>query len=229
MDGAKNLHQLTASSLSSIGGSFTLNNLIFFTAMAMDSLSNAGSLNFTMVPNLGVAIFDNKIRNTGSITIVNTSLSSLKGIEVDSVGDFTVADNQLLANLTMESITNMTGSFYIDGERNDVAVNFPNLVTATDLTFEDVASISLPSLASVTNKLNVTSQYISNFSAPSLVTGGSVSFQNSDMLTNISMPELKTLSEDLVISGPALFEHINGFPKLSKIQGDLTLVGNYTE
>jgi hypothetical protein len=228
-DGAQNLHTLSASSLSSIGGTFKLNNLVFFTALAMDSLSDAGSLNFTMLPNLGALTFYSQVRSTSSISIVDTGLDSLKGIQVDTVGDFTVTANARLINFTMDSITNMTGTFYVSGAMTDVSVSFPNLVTATDLTFVDVQSISLPSLASVTDNLNVTSPYISNFSAPNMITGGSVSFQHGDKLNNISMPELKTLSEDLVISGNGLLEHINGFPKLSKIQGDLTLVGNYTE
>ncbi|CRG87369.1 Protein ecm33 [Talaromyces islandicus] len=228
-DGAENLHQLTASSLSSIGGTFKLHNLILFTAMAMDTLSDAGSLNFTTLPNLGTLIFDNKIRNTGSITIVNTGLDSLEDIQPDSVGDFTVTGNTRLFNLTMDTMTNMTGSFYLNAALTDVSVSFPNLVTAKELTFVDVQSVSLPSLASVTGKLNVSSEYMRNFSAPSLSTGESVSFDLAGEFNNLSMPELKTLSGDLDISSHGALEHITGFPKLTTIQGNLKVAGNYTD
>lgn len=229
-DGAEKLEQLTASSLSSIGGTFKLNNLIYFMVLEMDTLSNAGNLNLTMLPNLGTMTFDNKVRNVGSMAIIDTGLNSLNDIEVDSVGDFTVSANPRLTNFTMDSLTNITGSFYFDAAMTDVYVDLPNLITATDLTFVDVQSVSLPALVTVSDKFNVTSDYMTNFFVPKLIaSGGSVSFQLAGELGNLSMPELKTLLGDLEISSNGLLQHINGFPKLYKIQGDLTVVGNYTE
>jgi hypothetical protein len=136
--------------------------------------------------------------------------------------------NTALTSINVNDIKNITGTLIISANNNKLNIEFPNLVSAQNLTFRNTSSISVPSLANLTGELGLFGNYISNFSAPNLTTCADLDIDDNADLTDINLPLLSTLTGGLAISNNDKLDIIS-FPKLSKVQGAIDLTGDYTK
>ncbi|KUL84313.1 hypothetical protein ZTR_07556 [Talaromyces verruculosus] len=226
-DGATNVTSIAAPELTSIGDEFALSGIILLTTLNFPELTSVGSIDFKALPNLQALTFSKGVSKAGSVSITNTGLTSLSGIELTSVGDFDLTANTALTSINVNDIKNITGTLIISANNNKLNIEFPNLVSAQNLTFRNTSSISVPSLANLTGELGLFGNYISNFSAPNLTTCADLDFDDNADLTDINLPLLSTLTGGLAISNNDKLDIIS-FPKLSKVQGAIDLTGDYT-
>jgi hypothetical protein len=225
--GATNVTEIAAPDLTSIGDEFNLASIILLTSLNFPELTSVGSINFQALPNLQALTFTKGVNKAGSVSITNTGLTSLTGIELTSVGDFDLTANTALTSINVNDIKNITGTLIISANNNKLNIEFPNLVSAQNLTFRNTSTISVPSLANLTGELGLFGNYISNFSAPNLTTCADLDFDDNTELTAINLPMLTTLTGGLAISNNDKLDTIS-FPKLSKVQGAIDLTGDYT-
>lgn len=226
-DGATNLTAINAPDLASIGDVFSLSSIILLTSLNFPELTSVGSIDWKALPNLQALTFTQGVTKAGSVSITNTGLTDLSGIELSTVGDFQLTANTALATINVNNIKNITGTLIISANKNSLNVEFPNLVSAQNLTFRNTSSISVPSLANLTGELGLFGNYFSNFSAPNLTTCADLDFDNNAALTQISLPQLTSLTGGLAISNNDKLMTIS-FPKLAKVQGAIDLTGDYT-
>lgn len=219
---------IAAPDLTSIGNEFSLSSIILLTTLNFPELTSVGSINFQALPNLQALTFTKGVNKAGSVSITNTGLTSLAGIELTSVGDFDLTANTALSSINVNDIKNITGTLIISANKNSLSIEFPNLVSAQNLTFRNTSSISVPSLANLTGELGLFGNYISNFSAPNLTTCADLDFDGNADLTEINLPLLSSLTGGLAISNNDKLDTIS-FPKLSKVQGAIDLTGDYTK
>ena len=203
------------------------------TSLSCPQLSQVDVLNFTALPALSRLSFGNTgIQKAESILITNTNLESLKGIDtLDDITTFNVNNNQQLTNITLEvtSIGNSLDIFANDASVQGLTAAFPMLETATNMTFRNCSSISLPALKNVTQKMGFYGNTIEGFSAPNLTTAGGLIFVDNTELTNITIPQLTSVNGSYQIANNTQLKSIDGFPKLSVVIGALDFNGNFSE
>ena len=226
------LASLSFGSLQSIGG-FELGGLTVLSELSMPQLTKVDQLNFTALPALQQLSFGGTgISQASSILITNTGLSSLQGINnLEKVDFFNVNNNPSLQNISLQ-VTSITGSLDIeanDGYVTGLQTSFPLLETAQNMTFRNCSSVSLPSLANVTEDLGFYGNTMQSFAAPNLTTCGGLIFVDNTDLTNISLPMLTSINASYQIANNTQLKIINGFQKLSIIGGALDFNGNFTE
>jgi len=110
-----------------------------------------------------------------------------------------------------------------------LVTTFPMLETATNMTFRNCSSVSLPSLANVTQDLGFYGNTMQSFVAPNLTTVGGLIFVDNTQLTNISLPQLTSVNQSYQIANNTLLKNVTGFPQLSIVGGALDFNGNFTE
>lgn len=226
------LSSLTFGQLKSIGG-FELGGLTVLSELSFPQLTAVTALNFTALPALQQLSFGGTgISQAVSILITNTGLSSLQGINnLQEVTSFNVNNNQALQNISLQ-VTSIKGSLDIeanDGYVSGLTTTFPMLETAQNMTFRNCSSVSLPSLANVTQDLGFYGNTMQSFAAPNLTTVGGLIFVDNTDLTNISLPMLTSVNGSYQIANNTMLKIINGFTNLATIGGALDFNGNFTE
>ncbi|KAL6714959.1 3-prime end of ExtraCellular Mutant protein [Lecanora helva] len=226
------LASLSFSELKSIGG-FELGQLTVLSELSFPQLTQVGAMNFTALPALQSLSFGGTgVTQADSILITNTGLSSLQGINnLKSVTSFNINNNQALQNISL-MVTSIKGSLDIeanDGFVSGLMTTFPMLETAKNMTFRNCSSVSLPSLANVSEDLGFYGNTMKTFMAPNLTTVGGLVFVDNTELTNISIPDLTSVNQSYQIANNTMLKMINGFPKLRTVKGALDFEGNFTE
>lgn len=225
--GATNLSSIQAPDLASIGDDFKLSSIILLTTLNFPKLTSVGTITWEALPNLQELTFNAGINQANGVSITNTGLTTLSGIELDSVGNFDLTANDALSTVNVNNIKNITGTMIISNNNPKLTIEFPNLVSAQNMTFRNTSTISVPSLANLTGGFGLYGTFVSNFSAPNLTSCADLDFDANSDLTFISIPQLMTLTGGLSVSNNSKLQTIS-FPKLSKVQGAIDLTGDYT-
>ena len=229
---ASTLSSLSFGDLRSITG-LQLGFLERLSVLSMPAIQNVSQMSLTALPLLERFSFSNTgVTQAQSILITNTGLGSLQGLDqLKSVDSFIVNNNNALRNISLQ-VASIKDAIRI--EANDelntgTTVSFPMLETAKNMTFRNCSSVSLPSLANVTQYLGFYGNSMESFAAPNLTTTGGLIFVDNTELTNISLPELVSLNGSYIIANNTLLETIDGFQELSTISSSLDFNGNFTE
>lgn len=226
-NGAVNITSISAPTISEIGGAFKLVSINALTSLDFPELISVGSIDFEALANIQGLGFTKGVNTAGSVSITNTGLTSLQGIELNSVGQLDLTANDYLTEVNVNNMKNVSGSLTISNNNNKLSIDFPNLVTAKDMTFRNTSSISVPSLANLTGSLGLFGNFVSNFSAPNLTSCVDLDFDSNGHLAKLSLPQLTTLSGGLAISNNGDLASID-LPKLSHVDGAIDLTGSFT-
>jgi len=232
-DNAGGLTSLSSISVAAIGGTFGLNNLTLLSTLQFNELTSVKSIAFVSLPALSALTFPATVSKAQSIQVSNTFLGTLSGINLDTVATLQIDNNNHLQEFSTQ-VGNITSAVTINANGNDLEVSFPNLIWAANMTFRNVSSISIPSLAVVNGSLGFYGNYVSSLAAPNLTsvgsfaTGlGSLAFVSNDALTNISMPLLKSVGGANQIANNTDLNAIS-FPALTSVGGAIDFSGNFT-
>merc|ERR1711939_928455 len=207
---AGGLVSLTSSTITSIGGEFRLFNLTFLSTLQFDALTSAKTIYWEALPALPSLAFAGPLSKADSVTNSNT----LKQFDTQ--------------------IANITNAVNINANGNQLAVTFPNLIWAANMTFRNVSSIKIPSLATVNGSMGFYGNYMDSIAAPNLTsvgsfaTGvGSLAIVANAKLANISFPALESVGgADQIANNTAL--HAIAFPALTSVAGAIDFSGNFT-
>lgn len=223
------LTQISGGDLETITDSFNLNQLTILSTLNFPRLTNVDTIDWEALPALQGLSFTTGVQTAASVSIQNTQLNSLDGINLQVVDDFYVANNPYLNDIEMQ-VGNITTRLVLEANGRNVSAIFPNLIWAFNMTFRNVSEISIPSLASVNGSMGFYSNEIESLMAPNLTTvGGSLSFVSNSNLQNISMPALTTISGGFQIANNTAYDNVNGFNKLKTVGGALDFNGNFTK
>lgn len=232
-ENAGNLVGIQSSTLSSIGKEFKLYNLTLLSTLNMGSLAKVDSINWIALPALPSLLFGGPLSDANSVKISNTFLSTLNGINLMSVDTLMIDNNNNLKQFDTQ-IGNITKSLDINANGNQLAVTFPNLVWAANMTLRNVSSVKIPSLATINGSLGFYGNYMSSIAAPNLTSvgnfatgSGSLAIVANSKLANISFPLLKTVGGALQIANNTLLDVIS-FPELTSNGGAIDLTGNFS-
>lgn len=221
--------QLSADSLETIGETFMLNDLTILSTLNFPRLTSVDTIDWEALPALQGLSFTTAVQQAKTLSIQNTQLNSLDGINLQTVDSVMIANNNYLEEISMQ-LGNISTALNIEANGRNVTAEFPNLEWAFNMTFRNVSSVSIPSLASLNGSLGFYSNFMSGVNAPNLTTvGGSLSFVSNEDLTNVTMPQLKTVSGGLQLANNTELDHISGFPALQTVGGALDFYGNFSD
>ena len=212
-----------------------LTNLAGLSSLDMQRLNEVGDMTMIGLGGLNAFNFGNPgVGQAGSITIINTQISSLNGInQATSIDSLVVSDNRFLSEIGM----NISRVGAIDIGPNNVAKGqqamFPRLGTARFLNFRNCTEVDVSSLGNVSTLFGLYGNYFESFAAPELVWAGGIVANDNSRLTNLSFPALQRINNTdnatLQIANNTRLTRIDGFAELTEITGDVDISGNVDE
>lgn len=224
--GGENVTGIIAPSLTSIGSSFELNGLTKLTQLNFATLSSVGTIYWEALPKLQSLTFTTGVTNAGDVTITNTGLTSLDGITLKTVGLFQITDNTSLKTININNLMNATDLINFSGNYNKLQIELPNLGTASNMTFRNISSISMPSLEKLKGQLGFWGTDFATFSAPNLTSTADLTFNDNAKLSNISMPLLNKVDGGFIISRNDMLNTID-LPALQTVTGAIDFSGTF--
>lgn len=229
---ANNVTQMTsfsATDLEEIGDTFHLESLTILSTLSFPSLVKVDTIEWTALPALQGLSFTQGVQEVNMLTIDNTQLNSLDGINLQVADTISVTNNPYLSSASMQ-LGNVTQALTFGANSKDLKLEFPNLEWAYNMTFRNCSEVSIPSLASINGSLGFYSNSFESLSAPNLTNvGGSLSFVSNEQLTNISMPELTTVGGGFQVANNTKLSDIDGFPVLATVGGALDFNGAFSK
>jgi hypothetical protein len=224
---------LTSTTINSIGEVFTLTDMTTLSTVQFDALTSAKTIFFQTLPALSSFTFPEEISTCNSLTILNTFLNSLDGINLNTADVIEISDNTRLTKFSTQ-IANVTTSIDVASNGKSLVVEFPNLIWAANMTLRNVSSISIPSLAVVNGSLGFYGSYFTSLSAANLTSVGSfsgrtggITIDDNTALSNITFPELTSSGGLFQIDNNPDLNAIS-FSALAEIGGALDFTGNFT-
>ncbi|KAL5342527.1 GPI-anchored cell wall organization protein-domain-containing protein [Aspergillus crustosus] len=225
-NGASNISGLLAPNLETIDDSFHLEGLTGLTSLEFPQLTKVGDIDFTALPLLQTLGFTEGVTEAGSVSIVNTGLTSLAGITLNRVGSFIVTDNTQLETVDVNELKNATNLINFAGNYHELEISLPNLATGTNLTIRNVSTVSIPSLTKLEGQLGFWGNTFSRLSAPNLTETGDLVFEDNSNLSNLSLPNLETVNGGFLITRNDELGSVN-FPKLATVTGAIDFSGAF--
>ena len=223
------VNSIKAGSLASITDALNLTDLIHLSTLSLTSLRSAGDMTMIGLGALQSFDFGSGLEEAGVITIQNTQIQTLNGINTATqLGGLRVSNNVFLSNVGLN--ISKVGVIDIGPDADDQTADFPNLMSATSLTFRNCSEVKIPSLGNVSQTLGLYSNTYQSFSAANLSTVGALVFNDNSAVTNFSFPKLTVINGmngTLQIANNSKLTTINGFPGLTSINGGMDLSGNF--
>ena len=230
-EGDHDVTSISAAQLKQVGG-LILGDLPVLSTLSLTALTKVGdALNFTglgTIQNLNFG--DPGVTSAGSVTIINTHLVNLKGLDqLTQVNNYMVNSNPLLNNIQLP----VKSLDVLDIGANDVAnggltTNFPNLQFASNITIRNATVVSMPALLNTTGSLGFYGNDFKVFNATNLTSAGGLVFANNNALTNISLPSLTEITTGLLqVANNTDLKTISGFDKLNEVRGNIDFVGDF--
>ncbi|KAF2399169.1 hypothetical protein EJ06DRAFT_479338 [Trichodelitschia bisporula] len=224
---APNLTSVGADSLQEIGGAFEVNNDQILNTLNFPQLTAAGTINFQALPNLPLLGFSSNVAKTRSLNIQNTFLNTLDGINLQQVDDIYIANNRLLQDISFQ-VSTIKQSLILESNGDRLSASFPNLISASNLTFRNCPSVSIPSLHNVTGSLGFYENTFESLAAPNLTTiGGTLAVNTNDNLKNITFPVLKTIGGGFQVQNNTQLKD-GTFSSVESIGGALDFYGAFS-
>lgn len=201
--------------------------LIILDTFSAPSLNEVGSIDWQTLPAL--QSITAKITKAQDVSISDTNLLSLDGINLESANRFEINNNKFLRSVNVQ-LVNITDILSIEFNKPGVEAIFPNLERARNITFRDAGIIELPSLEIVENSISFVNNSIESLSLPNLTeVGESIAWVSNSQLTNISAPVLEDVGGAFQIANNTKLEELDGFPKLKQVGGAIDCAGTFKE
>lgn len=228
IDSAVSLSSFSAGSLSTVTDKLSLTNLTILSTLDLPLLSTVGSINFVTLPALSSINLNAGVQKINSLYISDTALESLDGFDVSSLDVFNVNNNKNLNSIDAK-LQNVKTALEVSYNSDEVEVTFDELEWANNITFRDVASISLAKLSKVNASLGFINNTVSSIEIPSLESiGGSLSIVSNDELESIDLSNLTSISGGFDVSNNTQLDNIDGFDALQTVGGAIIFVGNFS-
>lgn len=224
-----NLLSLTSNTLTSIEGSFELENCERLASVRMDSLRSLNELTMIRLTDLSTLIFGTEgVTSASAVRVSDTHLDSLSGLKLATVKSISIDNNNRLTSFESD-LVNVTTEIIINNNGDNFEISLPFLESAAEIQIANVKSFEVPLLESVTGSLKLDrNPQLESFAAPNLTSvTNAVSFINNKILANLSLPVLTEISGDLTVVNNTELVDIDGFPEVETVKGAIQLGGNF--
>lgn len=228
VDSVGSLISFSGTDVNEITGTFSLNNLTLLSTLSMASLTNVGTIDWTSLPALNSLTFTAGVNKADSVTISDTFLQSLDGIDLETVGTMNINNNNRLTTVNL-NLKNLTENLSFQANGQKLAVTLDQLIWASNLTIANVTTFSAPSLQVVNGSARFDSNYFTEMSFPNMTktSSGDISFINNADLTNLSFASLTDIGGGLTLVNNTAYSNVTGFAVLADVGGAVKLGGSF--
>lgn len=219
----------SSDSITTISGSFTLTNLTALSNLEFSALTTVGEIDWTALTAISELNFgDVGITSATTVTISDTFLSSLDGIDLETAETVNINNNGRLTTWDSK-LTNLSDLLNIQANGQDLSISLPNLVWIANMTISNVTTFEVPALQVVNGSATFDSNYFTSFAAPNMTktASGDLSFIDNADLKNLSLPILAEVGGGLLIANNTELDDID-LPKLTTVLGAVKLMGNFS-
>ena len=221
-----NMKRLSAGNMVELNGELNLNVVERLYAVDFPMLKKVKSIKWIALPNLLDIGFDSQVEMAETITVINTALRSLKGINIQMAKKLEVTNNVFINEIDMQ-LGNVSDSLTFADNNKQVKVTLPNLLWANNMKFGSCGSVSVPSLSRLNGSLGLYTNGFESFSAPNLTSvGKALAIVGNDQMNNLTFPVLTKISDNLQIANNSDLQMVDGFPMLKSIGGAFDMSGN---
>lgn len=223
------IKRFSSSSLQTITGKLTLNDVSELAALSFPMLTEVDELTLKGLPNL--RNLELNITKADKLDIENTKLQNLDGIDLEEVASIFIANNDDITSIEMQ-VTNITESITLSFNNAQVNVSFPKLQSANNISFRAIGSLNIPSLSKINSgSFGIfESESLESVSAPNLTKiDGALVIDNNKGLKNISFASLTDVGANLQIANNTNLHKIDGLPKLKNVMAALDMSGNFSK
>ena len=224
-----NIRRLGSTSLETISGKFTLNDVSQLAGLTFPALTEVSELTLLGLPNLRALQFN--LTKADKLDIENTKLQNLDGIDLEEVESIIIANNDDIDSIQMQ-VTNITSFIVLSFNNAMVNVSFPKLESANNISFRAIGSLNIPSLSKINSGSFglFESDNLESLSAPNLTTiDGALVIDNNKNLKNISFASLTDVGANLQIANNTNLHQLDGLPKLKNVGAALDMSGNFSK
>lgn len=224
------IQSFRADDLATIGGTWEMKNVTALSSLIFPSITKVNKLDWQTLNALDQLSFTTGITQAEEVTISDTFLSSLAGIDLATVKKMRIDNNRRLTSFVTQLRT-LSDELRIQANGQKLEVSMPNLTWIANMIIANVTKFSVPSLATVNNSAKFDFNYFTDFVAPNLTRtqSGDLSFVGNANLKNISLPRLSTIGGGLLIANNTELSELNGLPALKTIGGAVKLRGSFDE
>jgi hypothetical protein len=225
------IQTLQSSSLETIGGDFQLNNVTSLTSLVFPNLGEVGTIDWSTLNKLPEPTLGNPgITKAKKVTVQDTFIGSLDGLNVQSLSDMNINNNRRLTKFST-SIKTLSNALYVTANGLNLTMEMPNLEWIANMTIANVSSFAVPSLKAVNGSMRFDSNYFTSFLAPNLteIQDGDLSFVSNPQLQNISIPMLKSVGGGLTIANNTQLDKVDGLDSLEDVGGAIKMRGSFNE
>ena len=223
------LTSLSADTLDTIYGDFDLDGLIILSTLLFPSLTTARVLRFNGLPSLQALDFAAGVSQADLVSIANTQLNDLSGLDLTYARDIDITNNAYLTTVGFSDLTNLTGSLSVSSNGRDLSLSLPTLDSAANITLRNVSGIYLGGLKNITGALGIYSSDTERLSLNSLSsTGNAVAVVDCPNLNDLNMGALSIVGGSLLLENNTNLPEIR-FPRLRSIVGDIAFSGSFSK
>lgn len=224
----QNIKAIGATNIEEIGGFANISNNPALEDVSFAKLKKVKRIQLVALPKLEFLGFTAEINEADEVRIENTGLTSLKGLNLTSVGTFFLAANPKVQELDMK-LTNVTTLLELSYNNEFVNVSLPFLAEAGNITLRNCSSAELPSLVKTRGRLGLYGNGMRSFAAPNLTdVEGALAIVSNTELANLSLPLLKNVREVVQIANNTKLQKIE-LPSLEAVRGAFDFNGNFSE
>lgn len=226
---ATNLISITSTTITQIGGSFTLEDLNQVQSIRFSSLDSINEVAIVKAPALRSLVFGTEgVTKASTVRITNTNLDNLSSFKLSTVDSLTINDNPQMAQYD-SALTNITTELVIRDNGENMEISMTNLTKAGEIQIGSAKSLKVPALKTANSVKFEANDQLESFSAPNLTeVKNAISFTNNPKLTNVSFPVLTKVTGDLKIVNNTEIKILDGFPVLTSVE-TMYLGGSFEE
>ncbi|EPS36151.1 hypothetical protein H072_10371 [Dactylellina haptotyla CBS 200.50] len=239
---ANNTQRFSAQNLTSVGGLFMVAGSIEggsnMEEISMPKFNSTAGLDLTVMPKLRNLAFPSRINNPNPairITIMNTGLESIDGLNIDydQIQQVYFGGNPNLKDINM-SLKQISVNLDVDGAGAKPNISFPNLEYLNTANIHDISAAKFPKLATMGGALGVyDSSNLTTLEMPALTQIGTLTLSvlaiaNNSGLEDVIFPELQSITGGITAENNKNWRRLNGFPKLMLVTDDINMKGAYT-
>lgn len=216
-----------APDLQLVSGELSLAQSTILATANLAQLTTVGTLHFDSLPALEKTGLASGITSAESITIANTGLHSLDGINVFRLKVFDVNNNGDIESID-SALQAVTDTLSINYNADKVEVSLDQLKSANNVVFEKISSLSTANLTTVNGSLSISKNTFESFEFKQLESiGKSLSITENDDLEEFDFPKLKSIGGALNIIDNENLKSFSYFDKLETIGGSVNIDGDF--
>ncbi|KAL0090993.1 hypothetical protein J3Q64DRAFT_1844010 [Phycomyces blakesleeanus] len=226
--GNTELLHLSLPDLHTIHGRFLLDSNKRLTDISMPKLSRVGTFEVLVHPSIKDVAFPAGLVQINSLSVTDTTATSIKGIYATKIAHLTLAGNTYLNSIELGNLTHVTYALSVLANAPTLNLNLASMDTIQQGDFRDLAGVSLGHLSHASGDLSFVSNTFTNLSLPQLqqVEGG-LSITNNSQLSTMSMPSLTQLGGALLVAKNPKISSLDSFPKLERVNGTVDILGSF--